>query len=466
LKKGSLKMGETVSALSWSLVTSVLHVGVGLYLLYHLTNAKARGHLFVLLGVVMTGMTVFLLTFGLGHTCFFSLLELVVYTLFLKYVTDKDLTITLFWVIFMLTFCYFLKLFVSIFIVDEIFQIRNSSIGGALGDLCVIPAYILLRKMMGIDPHHLIISEHVQAQLRLPSVCESERDIEKEQNQLIRLSNCLMITFYLSNNFIRLTNFRSRFSFEYLIFMAVFLFIFLIYSINVKYKEWENQRLLKYKDYVLSGLATYTKEADEAYQSVRAFRHDFANILIAMRETIETQGIEEVKQTYAAILEKSNLNLRQDRQEVVKLANIKNLEIKSIISAKILQAERRGIAVELEISEIVADLRLEKLDTIRLLGIVLDNAIEATAELETDNPTIKLAIFHKGLSRYYVIENQMRQEKLPTNLLFQAGYSTKGNNRGYGLANLEKIVSRYPTLSYHVQAKQFKFKVELEVRKG
>jgi two-component system sensor histidine kinase AgrC len=237
----------------------------------------------------------------------------------------------------------------------------------------------------------------------------------------------------------------------------------MLHLINVKYKEWENSKLLIYKDRLLSGLATYTQEVDKSYQSVRMFRHDFTNILVSMRETIETQEIEAVRKTYGEILEKSSIILEENRKEVAKLSNITVLELKSVLSAKILQAEMRNVTVELEIPGVIDNIRVEKLDIVRLIGIALDNAIDAAVETEVDKAVIKVAIFNKGLTRYYVIENDMVQEKLPIPLIFEEGYSTKGAHRGHGLANLDAITSNYPSVSYRIQAKNYKFRIELEM---
>lgn len=93
----------------------------------------------------------------------------------------------------------------------------------------------------------------------------------------------------------------------------------------------------------------------------------------------------------------------------------------------------------------------------------MDNAIDAAVETEGDKAVVKVAIFNKGLARYYVVENDMVQEKLPTHLIFEEGYSTKGAHRGYGLANLDAIISNYPRVSYRIQAKNYKFRIELEM---
>ena len=60
---------------------------------------------------------------------------------------------------------------------------------------------------------------------------------------------------------------------------------------------------------------------------------------------------------------------------------------------------------------------------------MLDNAIDAAVETEGKQPIVKVAIFNKGTARYYIVENDMVHEKLPTHLIFEDGYSTKTDVR-------------------------------------
>ena len=448
---------------------AALDVSVDLYLLYQITSLKNKPKPLVLPRFIGAGILLTLVTSVETSYHLPSFLKLCFMVAFLWWILEKDVTRSLFYTIFTLSFTYFIKLFVSTFIVDDLLRIDHIGFEIVISYYCVIPSYYLLLRYMTIRPSHLLISEQTTdiqqvVYMVAGTLSERERNIEKEQHHLIVLSNTMMLCFYLYSNVVRVTTDGNHGNDKYMIFTYVFLLIFMLYAINVKYKEWENQKLLRYKDYLVSGLTTYTQEVDKAYQSVRAFHHDFTNILLSMRETIATQEIGEIRKTYTDILEKSNIILAENRQEVAKLANIEILEVKSVISAKILQADMQGINIELEVPERVDTLRVDKLDIVRLLGIMLDNAIDETTELEMDKPTIKLAIFNKGVSRYYVVENRMRQEKLPTKLLLSEGYSTKSKHRGSGLTSLDAIVATYPWASYHIQAKRYTYRIELEMR--
>src|SRR5574341_145486 len=373
---------------------AALDVGIVLYLLYQITSLKNKPKPLAFTRFIGAGILLTLVSSVETAYHIPSFLKLCLLLVFLWWILEKDMTRSLFYTIFTLNFTYFVKLLVSTVIVGDLLRIDHIVFEIVLSYFCVVPSYYLLLKYMTIRPSHLLISEQTidmqQVAYMVPkTLSERERNIEKEQHHLIVLSNSMMLCFYLYSNVVRVTTDGNHGNDKYMIFTYVFLFIFMLYAINVKYKEWENQKLLRYKDYMVSGLTTYT-------------------------------------------------------QEVAKLANIKILEVKSVISAKILQADMQGINIELELPERVDTLRVDKLDIVRLLGIMLDNAIDETTELEMDKPTIKLAIFNKGLSRYYVVENRMRQEKLSTKLLLSEGYSTRSKHRGYGLTSLDAIVATYP----------------------
>ncbi|GAB2022509.1 hypothetical protein RyT2_15830 [Pseudolactococcus yaeyamensis] len=242
-------------------------------------------------------------------------------------------------------------------------------------------------------------------------------------------------------------------------------FYFFLYAINGKYKEWEIQRLLKTKDSLISNLEIYTQKVDDSQQVVREFRHDFANILISMRQTIETGNVAEIKRTYTEILEESHIKLEQSQREISKLSNIKVLELKSLISEKILKAEVMGITAKLEILTIISDLLINKSDIVRILGIILDNAIEATKEMDRDKRFIRVAIFEDQKTKHYIVENGMVEKELPIKQLMGKGYTTKANHRGYGLANLATIMQHYMNCSYQIRAEDYRFKIVLRLEK-
>ena len=79
------------------------------------------------------------------------------------------------------------------------------------------------------------------------------------------------------------------------------------------------------------------------------------------------------------------------------------------------------------------------LDLARILGIFLDNAIEAA--LETEAPQLSFAMIKEASEVVFRISNSFLQSDIPLSRLGEAGVSTKGKNRGVGLYNARQMIN-------------------------
>lgn len=150
--------------------------------------------------------------------------------------------------------------------------------------------------------------------------------------------------------------------------------------------------------------------------------------------------------------------MQDTRYNIGHLANIQNDAVKGILSAKILEAQNKKIAVNVEVSGKIQLPDMELLDFITILSILCDNAIEAT--LESLKPEIQLAFFKKNGSIVFIIQNSSKEKQIDVSKIFKENYSTKGSNRGIGLAKVNHILEHYPktslqTSSHHHLFKQF-----------
>ncbi|HFI0701649.1 TPA: GHKL domain-containing protein, partial [Streptococcus suis] len=60
-----------------------------------------------------------------------------------------------------------------------------------------------------------------------------------------------------------------------------------------------------------------------------------------------------------------------------------------------------------------------------------------------------------------VVENTTVEDKAATNHIFEYGHSTKGDNRGIGLANVKAILHKYPKFSISTNSSNHRFVQEL-----
>ena len=123
------------------------------------------------------------------------------------------------------------------------------------------------------------------------------------------------------------------------------------------------------------------------------------------------------------------------------LSNISVLEIKSLLSAKMIYAHESGIDITIDIPDKVESFLIDTVDLARILGIFLDNAIEAA--LETEQPQIGLNIIQNKTGVSIIISNRFRDNGIMLHKLKQKGFTTKTGHQGIGLSNARKIISSY-----------------------
>ena len=224
-------------------------------------------------------------------------------------------------------------------------------------------------------------------------------------------------------------------------FYIVLFFVMLLY-LNAISKEKLEKEIIDQKDTQLNELSIYSHQVESLYEEIRSFRHDYINILTSLKLGIDNQDIEAIKTVYNGVLRDSGTQFYDSKFDIAKLSNIKNDAIKSILSAKLLEAQNRGISISVEIEEPVSNFRIELLDFITILSVLCDNAIEAT--IEAISPRMTVAFMNNDDSLVLIVENSTKSEKVDINHIFDRGYSSKGEGRGLGLHNVNSVLEKYP----------------------
>lgn len=224
-------------------------------------------------------------------------------------------------------------------------------------------------------------------------------------------------------------------------FYIVLFFVVLLY-LNAISKEKLEKEIIDQKDTQLNELSIYSHHVESLYEEIRSFRHDYINILTSLKLGIDNQDIEAIKTVYNGVLRDSGNQFYDSKFDIAKLSNIKNDAIKGILSAKLLEAQNRGISISVEIEEPVSNFRIELLDFITVLSVLCDNAIEAT--IEAISPRMTVAFMNNDDSLVLIVENSIKSEKVDVNHIFDRGYSSKGEGRGLGLHNVNSVLEKYP----------------------
>lgn len=191
-------------------------------------------------------------------------------------------------------------------------------------------------------------------------------------------------------------------------------------------------------------LKEYTANLEHVYNNLRAFKHDYINIMASISSFLEEKeydSLEDYFNTYILPL-KSTLN--QNTEALNALMNVHVLELKSLLSVKFMSAMEKGIQITIDIPDPVTAINLNPIDLTRILGIYLDNAIEAATE--TEHPVIEfhMAPVHNCIA--IIIANSFIDKGLTISEMAKLNVTSKGEGHGIGLHNVNQILNQHDTI--------------------
>ena len=241
------------------------------------------------------------------------------------------------------------------------------------------------------------------------------------------------------------------------IFILLVYFLFSMYSLLRTNKlEITSQNLEEEK--------LYNKTLTILYDNIRGFKHDFNNIVQAIGGYISTNNIAALKDYYSDLL--------ADCQKVNSLAIlnpelINNPAVYSLLTAKYHKAEELGIKMNFEVFLDLQSLNIKTYDLTRILGILLDNAIEASSKCDEKSIYITIRKDNKVNRQLFIIENTYSNKDVNTDRIFEKGYTSKidedNKNHGLGLWEVRKILKKNNNLNLFTTKTDKLFKQQLEI---
>lgn len=223
-----------------------------------------------------------------------------------------------------------------------------------------------------------------------------------------------------------------------IILMALFLISSLMYIMA------RQNLLLQYKENQQLKISLETIQ--ELSQELRRFRHNYLNILHGLGGYIENDEWEELKKYYAEIVAES----RKINNNIFSIQKIKSYALLGLLSAKIKEAQARNINIKLEVFGEIDNLEIKTSELCEVLGIYLDNAIEA-AEFSQEKE-IKIIFLEEDDFVTIIIENSCAD--VPDMSKILKGYSSKGEGRGFGLIIARQILSKYKDIVFNTYLKE------------
>ena len=221
-------------------------------------------------------------------------------------------------------------------------------------------------------------------------------------------------------------------------------------------------------------LEEYTTYLEKSEDDLRAFRHDYKNILNSLKVSAQEGNVQEVIQKLDKYTE-TNLNSKA----LLKYKDVNHIyvkSVKSIIISKLTELYNLDIPYNFECRNNIRNLpdHVDELDLVRIIGITFDNAIEESKALIAEKHDIRSAevqimVYSHGPGEFeYEIRNKIENRKISTQEIQQRGFTTKKDHKGLGLTNIKEIDSKYPdmSISYTVRDGWFDFYMTIDTEDG
>lgn len=200
---------------------------------------------------------------------------------------------------------------------------------------------------------------------------------------------------------------------------------------------WEQKRIQERKR--ISMMEQYIPVIEELISQVRSRQHEYNNRLMAISSAVSTsENLEQAKEKVSELIQ----GVMIDQNDSVLLSCGSKL-IGGMLYGKMKQAELHHISVQVDISAAFSQSIVQETDWIEIIGILMDNAIEASVPGD-------IIYFHTGIwhEQMEVLVSNPHAAFSNTEFMhmFRRGFTTKQTNsyaNGHGLANIRQIVEHY-----------------------
>ena len=284
-------------------------------------------------------------------------------------------------------------------------------------------------------------------------------DLMSKHNRVIIFSNSVIGIITIWTQFYLIGYYNDNLPLNIILLSLLTLFAYFFVSIFSLFKtlklEITSQNLAQVQD--------YNNTLKVLYDDIRTFRHDFGNIVQAIGGYVETEDISGLKEYYK--------QLQSDFEEVknLEILNpnvIDNPAVYSLITSKYHKANELGIKMQININLKIKDLNMKIYEFSRILGILLDNSIEACQNCDEKIINFEIARDMKAPRQLLLIQNTYSNKNIDLNKINEKGYSSKevkDKPHGLGLWEVQKIIKHSKNLNLYTTKDSIFFTQQLEL---
>ncbi|MEW6857754.1 GHKL domain-containing protein [Streptococcus iniae] len=236
----------------------------------------------------------------------------------------------------------------------------------------------------------------------------------------VALMNAIMFSYYFSVYLLNLSFISEIALYQSirpkLILIYLLMMIWFIIRLDRFTKDDLERKLALAQGERVENLVNYNHYIEQLYRDIRTIKHDSENILISLKDSIDSGNRKEIKEVYNAVVKESAYAMFSPEVGFGALGNIKEAVIRSLLQSKLLEAQNHGITLHIEIPDEIDNLPLKLLDLVVVLSILLDNAIDTAKG--SNRSFISIAYFYQDNKQFFIIENSTKLKQIDMATLF------------------------------------------------
>lgn len=223
------------------------------------------------------------------------------------------------------------------------------------------------------------------------------------------------------------------YSLHLLVIMAAMAVLVMVYSNTYMVEKDRKEQYAKALEENYHQQGYYMENLEQLIDRLKSERHDFNHHLGVIYGLLSGGDADEARRYVTGLVDAA--------QEYQSIVAISYPVLRAMLNYKLSVARERGIALRLSV-EVPESLRLNEFDLTVILGNLLDNAMEACAELPEPERYIALRMHYRPEYLVVQMENPVSTQRQE---LRQSQGTAKPNpeDHGFGLRNIAYLVSKH-----------------------
>lgn len=209
-------------------------------------------------------------------------------------------------------------------------------------------------------------------------------------------------------------------------------------------QQFDASRKMEAQRDVIARQQLYERDLDDIRLEVRAFRHDYKNLLAGLSEQADEGRLDQLRAALSELDAGFDRRIGEKIRTSTQIGNLRIPQARSLLLSKLAFMSEKGIDCRVEVFYPVERVAMDIWDFTRCMGILLDNAAEAAAATET--PWVEIVLLAQGERLSLRVSNPYAGTIDPDKIWME-GFSTKGESRGLGLPSYQRILTEHANVT-------------------